>query len=84
MIAPVTDIEPAASFIDDEPDDGMMPHSPLLTNAPQDVLMKEAERAVAIAVQPTTNHLSPKIGTSQAPNAGDGGDDQPSVSTGQI
>ena len=84
IIAPVTDIEPAPSFIEDEPDNIVMPHSPPLTNAPQDVSMKEAESSSSITIQPTTIRLAPKIGMSHDQNVGGGDECEPSVSIKRI
>ena len=73
MIAPVTDIEPAPSFVEDAPNDTIMPHSPPLNDAQQDVSMEEAGGPVSTDVRPTAVHPSPKIRTSHD-NKGHNGD----------
>ena len=84
MIAPVSDIEPAPSFVEDAPDETTMPHSPPLTAARQDVSKKEAGGPVSTVVRPTAINPSLKIGTSHDSNVRRGNDGEPSVSTRRI
>ena len=51
--APVTDIEPATSLIEETQDESAMPHSPLHTNALDDSPMDLAEDSISTNLRPT-------------------------------
>ena len=84
MLAPVTDIEPAPSFVEDAPNENIMPHSPPLNDARQDASMEEGRGPVATVVRPTVIHPGPKIGTSKDNNVRKGDEYEASVSMRRI
>ena len=51
--APVTDIEPATSFLEETQDESAMPHSPLHTNALDDSPVDLAEDSISMNLRPT-------------------------------
>lgn len=80
FIAPVTDIEPAPSFIEDAPDESLIPDSPALTGGHEDVVMKEVGPAASTTLRPTT--AVSKLGMSHDVDLSNGDKYETSVSTG--